>query len=122
MQLSSVTSHIIGSPPLPAVQSLAASSLGLYPYFTLNCSSSSSAATEVMWTEDGQLINVDGQIYDTFQILREGTTSSYDNLLVVRISDVNEHSGQYGCTVRNSFGSAMQETTFLGNIFFVLKL
>ena len=77
-----------------------------------------------MWTEDNLTINVDGQVYDTFQILREGTTSSYDNLLVVWISDVNEHSGQYGCTVRNSFGSAMQETTFLGNVIcsFVLKL
>ena len=101
---------------MPVVQSLAVSSLGLYPYFTLNCSSSSSAATEVVWTEDGQPINVDGQVYGTFQILREGTTSSYDNLLVVRISDVNEHSGQYSCTVRNSFGSAMQETSFRGNI------
>ena len=106
---------IIGSPPPPIiVQSLAASSLGIYPYFTLNCSSSGSAATEVAWTLDGQRVDADGQIYAAFQILRDGTTSSYDNLLVVLIGNVNDLSGQYGCTVTNQFSSASQEVNFQG--------
>lgn len=69
-----------------------------------------------MWTEDSQPISVDGQVYGTLQLLREGTTSTYDNLLVVFISDVNEYSGQYGCFINNSFGSANQEATFLGTL------
>ena len=82
--------YTLGSPPSPVVQSLTASSQGLYPYFALNCSSSGSASTEVEWTLDSQPVDVDGQIYVTFQMLRDGTTSSYDNLLVVLSGDVND--------------------------------
>ena len=105
------------SSPQPVIQSLSASSLGLYSHFTLNCSSGASAATEVTWTKDSQPLTIDNRVYSTFQILMEGTRSSYDNLLVVAISDVNEHSGQYDCTIRNSFGSDTQSATFLGIYF-----
>ena len=98
------------------VQSLTASSLGIYPYFTLNCSSNGSAATEVVWTLDSQTISVDGQTYATFQILRDGTTSSYDNLLVVLSGSVNDFSGQYGCTITNQFSSDTQRVNFRGNV------
>ena len=99
------------------VQSLSASSQGLYLHFTLNCSSSVSAATEVTWTKDSQPLNIDNLLYRTIQILRDGTNSSYDNLLLVTTTDVNEHSGQYGCTVRNGFGNGTRSATFLGSNF-----
>ena len=111
----------LGSPPSPVVQSLTASSLGLYPYFTLNCSSSGSAATEVMWTLDNQPINADSQFHVTFQMLRDGTTSSYDNLLSVLSGSVNDYSGQYGCTVRNRFNSATHQVNLLGNEFSLIN-
>ena len=101
---------------MPVIESLAASSLGIYPYFTLNCSSSGSAATEVAWTLDGQHVNADGHTRNVVQILRDGTTSSYDNLLVVLQGNVNDFSGQYGCTVTNQFSSDTQETNFRGNV------
>ena len=104
-----------GSPPVPVVQPLAASTMNIYPFFTINCSSSASAATEVVWTKDSQLLNIDSRMYGTVQILREGTTSSYDNLLIVYGSDMNEHSGEYGCTVTNSFGSTTKTAAFHGN-------
>ena len=110
-------SKITGSPPPLIVQSLTASSLGLYSYFTLNCSTSGSAATEVIWTDGGQPINADSRVHDTYQILRDGTTSSYDNLLVVANGNINNNSGRYSCTVRNTFGaSATREVTFVGNL------
>ena len=101
---------------MPAIESLAASSLGIYPYFTLNCSSSGSAATEVAWTLDGQRVNVDGHTQNVVQILRDGTTSSYDNLLIVLQGNVNDFSGEYGCTVTNQFSSDTRETNFRGNV------
>ena len=83
----------------------------------MNCSSSGSAASEVVWTVDSRPLNVSDEIgYDTVQILRDGSTSTYNNLLVVSLSNMEEYSGQYGCSVRNSFGSAMQENTFIGII------
>ena len=111
------TIHIYtsGSPPSPVIQSLTASSQGIYPYFTLNCSSSGSAATKVSWTLDGQPVNTDDQIYAVYQILRDGTTSSYDNLLVVLQKNVNDFSGQYSCTIINLFDSDTQENNFHGS-------
>ena len=109
------------SPPQPAIQSLTASSLSLYPSFTLNCSSSGSAASEVSWSIDDRPLDTSGQpLYTTFQLLRDGTTSTYDNLLVISISNVDEYSGQYGCSVRNGFGSVAQEANFSGKCLAIL--
>ena len=69
-----------------------------------------------MWTLDSQPVNVDGQTYTAFQILRDGTTSSYDNLLVIVSGSVNDLSGQYGCTVTNQFSSDTQQVNFRGNV------
>ena len=111
------------SPPQPAISSLTASSQGFYPYFTLNCSSSGSAATEVSWSVDNRPLDLDTRdqpAYNTFQLLRDGTTSTYDNLLVTLLSDVDEYSGQYGCSVRNGFGSVSQEANFSGKCLAIL--
>ena len=47
-------------------------------------------------------------------ILREGITSTYDNLLIFYANNVNEYSGEYGCTVRNALGSSSEVTTIRG--------
>lgn len=107
------------SPPQPVIHSLMASSQGLYPFFTLNCSSSDSAPTEVTWQEDGQIITADILNHSTVQILRNGRSSSYDNLLVIYNSDVNENSGRYSCAIDNAFGSVTQEETLLGKFTYV---
>ena len=72
-------------------------------------------ATNVTWTLDNQPVDVDGQTHTSFQILRDGPTSSYDNLLVVLTGNVNDLSGVYGCTVINQFGSDLQQVNFRGN-------
>ena len=65
---------------------------------------------------DNQPLDLSRQVYNAIQLLRDGSTSTYDNLLVVSISDVDEYSGQYGCSIRNSFGSVSEEATFIGNV------
>lgn len=99
---------------MPSVVSLTASSVGLYRYFTLNCTTSGSAASQVTWEMDGIPLVDDGLIYDFIQILREGTTSTYDNLLINYVSSVNAYSGNYACAVKNNFGNSSRQTTFYG--------
>ena len=94
--------------------SLAASYTGLYLHFSLNCTTSGSAASEVIWTDGGVLLIPDRPLYETVQILREGITSTYDNLLIFYANNVNEYSGEYGCTVRNALGSSSEVTTIRG--------
>ena len=60
-------------------------------------------------------MNFSEQLYTMVQLVRSGTTSTYDNLLQISTNNVNELSGQYGCSIRNSFGSATAvDATFLG--------
>ena len=62
-------------------------------------------------------LNLSNEVgYNSFQLLRDRTSSTYDNLLVVSLSRVDDYSGQYGCSVRNSFGSTSREATFVGNL------
>ena len=63
---------------------------------------------------DGIPLVNDGLIYDFIQILREGTTSTYDNLLINYVSSVNAYSGNYACAVKNNFGNSSRQTTFYG--------
>lgn len=100
--------------PQPVIQSLTASTQGLYPFFTLNCSSSNSAPTQVAWQRDGQILTPNTLNYSTTQILKDGRSSSYDNLLVIYTSNVNENSGQYGCTIENAIGSVTREVNIIG--------
>lgn len=77
--------------------------------FTLNCTSTGSPATTVVWTKDSHVLS---QVEDSVatQILRDGVNATYDNLLTVHSGPANL-TGVYGCTVINSVGSSTTRTT-----------
>lgn len=107
---------IIFAAPTPTVLSLGPSTSGVYTQFTLNCTSSMSAATNVTWWRNG--VQLDRSvIYDFVQILREGISSTYDNLLLVYIPNINELAGNYSCTIANTFGRTTRNVSFNGEWF-----
>ena len=69
--------------------------------FTLNCTSTDSPATTVLWTKDGEVLSDDAE----YQILRDGATATYDTLLSVD-STPEELVGAYTCSVLNSAGQS----------------
>lgn len=72
--------------------------------FTLKCVSSGSPATTVHWKKDGQLLE-EGNTYHMTQILHNGATSTYYNLIMVN-SGPYGIIGDYSCKVSNSLGAA----------------
>lgn len=72
-----------------------------------------SAATNITWKKFGvQLYN---ESFHTFEkIIREGSTSTYDNLLFVYQTNINELPGNYSCSVQNAFGRATQSIILTG--------
>ena len=109
----------IHTEPIPLIASLAPSSHHLSSHFTLNCSSIYSAATEVSWSRAGTTISADSAGYQTVQLLRNGTTSTYDNLLLFTTPNPNELVGEYSCLVRNSFGQQQMEISLQGTLIIV---
>ncbi len=82
--------------------------------FTVNCTSTGSPATSVLWTKDGQLISAEEGVYDETQVLFDATTATYFNLLTV-YAEPEDILGQYTCSVNNSIGIAATESiTFEG--------
>lgn len=69
---------------------------------TLNCSSTSSPAADVIWRKDGAGLANDSSIITT-QILRNGASASYDNVLNVN-APPSELVGVYSCIVHDSLG------------------
>ena len=67
--------------------------------FTLNCTSTDSPATTVVLTEDSELLSD----YALYQILRDGVTAIYDNLVEIN-ADVDGLVGTYSCSILNSAG------------------
>lgn len=65
----------------------------------LNCSSSNSPATNVVWLRDDEVIEEDNY-HQVNQVLRDPVRVVYDNLLM--ISDMVIESGQYKCVVNDS--------------------
>ena len=80
--------------------------------FTLNCTSSGSPATTVTWTKDGVVLRASGT-YQMTQVLQDGVTATYSNLLVVRAGPYAV-IGDYSCEVSNSIGSDRRNATFRG--------
>lgn len=72
--------------------------------FTLKCTSTGSPPTIVIWMKDGTLLENNG-IYQMFQILRNGTTATYDNYLLVN-STSSTLPGTYSCTIANLLGTS----------------
>ena len=82
----------------PTVSSLRAVSSNS-SLFTLDCASTGSPATTVIWTKDGNLLST----YLTYQILRDGVAATYDNFVEID-ADLVDLPGTYSCRVLNSAG------------------
>lgn len=80
--------------------------------FTLNCVSSGSLASSVIWVKDGEVLS-ESDTYRMTQLLQSGTTSTYFNLLEVN-SGPYAITGEYSCEVSNSLGSDTRNTTIKG--------
>lgn len=80
--------------------------------FTLNCTSVGSPATNVTWTKDGEIVVND--TFEVIQILQDGVTAMYSNLLKV-YSEPSDVIGVYTCSVDNSVSEpAVQIHTIQG--------
>lgn len=66
---------------------------------TLNCTSTGSPAMTVVWRKDGAILT--NFSYVTHQIMREGLSSTYDNILEIR-AEPSELSGTYSCIIHDS--------------------
>ena len=92
---------------VPSVTSL---ELANSSVFTLNCTSSVSPASSVIWTRNNQVLTG----YDEYQILRDGAASLYDNLLAID-NAADDLLGTYSCSIANSAGqSNVGSVTFQG--------
>lgn len=89
---------------IPLVTSLSARESNDTSVFTLNCSSTYSPATRVIWTKDSEVLPE----YVTYQIMRDGLTTAYDTLLDIQ-ADVDGLIGTYTCMVINSAGHSNEE-------------
>ena len=67
--------------------------------FTLNCTSTDSPATTVIWTKGSELLSD----YPLYQMLRDGVAATYDNLIEIN-AGLDELVGAYSCSVLNSAG------------------
>ena len=86
---------------LPEVSSLQLGVSSNSP-LALNCSSTGSPASTVVWTKDGSTLP-NYLVHATTQILRDGTTASYDNLLEVSGS-YSAIIGVYSCIIHDTLG------------------
>ena len=93
---------------LPRVTSLQLVS-GTDSALTLNCTSTGSPATTVVWTKNGSALS-SGGLYESTQILRDPTTATYDNLITATAAPV-DLIGLYACIVQDSIGHNSQLTT-----------
>ena len=73
--------------------------------FCLSCVSTGSIASVVHWMKNGELLNGNNlyDVYSTVQKLKDGTTSTYDNMLLID-SAVDVILGEYLCIVSNTIG------------------
>jgi len=76
---------------------------------TLNCTSTGSPALNVIWQKDNRAVANDSS-FRSYQILRDGLSSTYDNLLEISLSS-SDITGLYSCIVHDSLGRNSQEST-----------
>lgn len=94
----------------PSVTSLGLTNSDNTSTFVLNCTSVGSPATTVIWTKDSEILSD----FSVHQILRDGSTSTYDTFLTAD-SSPDELVGTYTCSVLNSAGQSNgQSTTIQG--------
>ena len=73
---------------------------------TLNCTSSGGPATNVTWRKDNVTIPLSSSTYQQNQRVADEVTSTYQNLLSITSSNIEDHSGSFSCTVENNRGSS----------------
>lgn len=74
---------------------------------SLNCTSTESPASRVVWLKDFNRINFDDGVYNTYQVLVDGSTATYENTLT-GVADPRELEGIYTCIVFDSENSTSQ--------------
>ena len=79
--------------------------------FTITCTSTGSPATSVTWTRDGTPLTTDGVAYQT---LRDGTTATYDNYLVVDEGPAALAGSSFACSTTNEINTATDTLTING--------
>ena len=79
--------------------------------FTLNCTTSGSPPTTVTWLKEGSILSND-ETFQTTQILHDGTTSTYSNLLMVDSGPIGV-IGTYLCRVSNDISQDTEATITL---------
>ena len=85
------------------------------PNFSLNCTSMGSPATTVTWRRDEMVLSRGGQ-YEMTQILLNGATATYVNILVVS-GTPSSLRGVYSCDIWNGIGTATMNITINGKYF-----
>ena len=80
----------------------------------LTCTSTYSPATDVTWMKDGDVLDIDGVKYKTYQTVTDRQNSTYQNILVVD-DDIENVTGNYTCQVTNRFGSSSRDLTIRGS-------
>ena len=90
---------LIGTPTVTSLSFFSSNSTSM---FTLNCTSSDSPPTTVIWNKNGGALSDSSASYQT---LRDGSSSTYDTLLPIDGS-VDELVGTYTCSVLNSAGQS----------------
>ena len=73
---------------------------------TLNCTSSGGPATNVTWRKDNVIIPLTSSTYQQSQRVADEVTSIYYNLLSITISNIEDNSGSFSCTVGNNRGNS----------------
>lgn len=76
--------------------------------FSLNCSSSGSPATSVVWKRDGNVVTLNIS-YVATQFLRNSERATFDNTLLVQLS-IADILGNYTCVVQNKISPASSTT------------
>ena len=79
--------------------------------FTLNCSSSGSPPTNVVWTKDGEVVSMN-ETFSAIQYLRDGVTARYDSVLMISMQP-SEVIGRYTCSVDNMISVPSEQTLTL---------
>ena len=93
--------------------------VGYSPNFSLNCTSTGSPATIVTWRRDGMVLSSGGQ-YEMTQMLLNGATATYVNILVVS-GTPSSLLGVYSCDIWNGIGTVTVNITISGKYFVCVR-
>ena len=69
----------------------------------LTCTSSGGPPTTIIWTKDGEVLNMDGNVYKQIQTVVNQSNATFKTTIFIK-TKLNQSSvvGNYSCTVNNS--------------------